>query len=82
MVAVSRAKRACSAIWTTPADDRQADRSLIAGSRFTLGKASGVFVAGDVRYGSIKRVASAVGDGARAVSLVHRWLTTDGAPQP
>ena len=34
----------------------------------------GVFVAGDVRSGSVKRVASAVGEGAMAVSLVHRHL--------
>ncbi|MFC6087872.1 FAD-dependent oxidoreductase [Saccharothrix lopnurensis] len=34
----------------------------------------GVFVAGDVRAESVKRVASAVGDGAMAVSLVHRYL--------
>ncbi|WP_106619684.1 FAD-dependent oxidoreductase [Saccharothrix carnea] len=34
----------------------------------------GVFVAGDVRADSVKRVASAVGDGAMAVSLVHRYL--------
>ncbi|MEU6643459.1 FAD-dependent oxidoreductase [Saccharomonospora sp. NPDC046836] len=34
----------------------------------------GVFVAGDARADSIKRVASAVGDGAMAVSLVHRYL--------
>jgi thioredoxin reductase (NADPH) len=34
----------------------------------------GVFVAGDVRHGSVKRVASAVGDGAMAVSLVHAHL--------
>jgi thioredoxin reductase (NADPH) len=34
----------------------------------------GVFVAGDVRYGSVKRVASAVGEGAMAVQLVHRYL--------
>jgi thioredoxin reductase (NADPH) len=40
----------------------------------------GVFVAGDVRHGSVKRVASAVGDGAMAVSLVHRFLATDEAP--
>jgi thioredoxin reductase (NADPH) len=41
----------------------------------------GVFAAGDVRHGSIKRVASAVGDGAMAVSLVHRFLASDGAPR-
>jgi thioredoxin reductase (NADPH) len=34
----------------------------------------GVFVAGDVRAASIKRVASAVGEGAMAVSLVHTYL--------
>jgi thioredoxin reductase (NADPH) len=34
----------------------------------------GVFAAGDLRHGSIKRVASAVGDGAMAVSLVHAHL--------
>jgi thioredoxin reductase (NADPH) len=34
----------------------------------------GVFVAGDVRAGSVKRVASAVGEGAMAVTLVHRYL--------
>jgi thioredoxin reductase (NADPH) len=34
----------------------------------------GVFVAGDVRSESVKRVASAVGEGAMAVMLVHRYL--------
>jgi thioredoxin reductase (NADPH) len=34
----------------------------------------GVFVAGDVRADSVKRVASAVGEGAMAVVLVHRYL--------
>jgi thioredoxin reductase (NADPH) len=34
----------------------------------------GVFVAGDVRAQSVKRVASAVGEGAMAVMLVHRYL--------
>ena len=35
----------------------------------------GVFVAGDNRRGSIKRVASAVGEGSMAVQLVHRYLS-------
>ena len=35
---------------------------------------AGVFVAGDVRYGSVKRVASAVGEGSMAVMYVHRYL--------
>jgi thioredoxin reductase (NADPH) len=34
----------------------------------------GVFVAGDVRSESVKRVASAVGEGAMAVTLAHRYL--------
>ena len=34
----------------------------------------GSFAAGDVRHGSVKRVASAVGDGAMAVTFVHRYL--------
>jgi thioredoxin reductase (NADPH) len=36
----------------------------------------GVFVAGDVRFESAKRVASAVGEGAMAVMFVHRYLET------
>jgi thioredoxin reductase (NADPH) len=34
----------------------------------------GVFAAGDVRHGSVKRCASAVGEGAMAVAFVHRYL--------
>ena len=34
----------------------------------------GVFAAGDVRHGSVKRVASAVGEGAIAIQLVHQYL--------
>ena len=34
----------------------------------------GVFAVGDVRGGSIKRVASAVGEGSTAVSFVHKVL--------
>jgi thioredoxin reductase (NADPH) len=36
----------------------------------------GVFAAGDVRLASMKRVASAVGEGSSAVSLVHLYLET------
>jgi thioredoxin reductase (NADPH) len=35
----------------------------------------GVFAVGDVRHGSIKRVASAVGEGSVAVRLVHEYLS-------
>jgi len=34
----------------------------------------GVFAAGDVRHGSVKRCASAVGEGAMAVAFAHRYL--------
>jgi thioredoxin reductase (NADPH) len=34
----------------------------------------GVFAAGDVRSNSMKRVASAVGEGAMAVAFVHQYL--------
>jgi thioredoxin reductase (NADPH) len=47
----------------------------------------GVFAAGDVRYGSVKRVAGAVGEGSVTVGSVHRYLAdlsadraTAGAP--
>jgi thioredoxin reductase (NADPH) len=36
----------------------------------------GVFIAGDVRYRSVKRVASGVGEGANAVQFVHQYLST------
>lgn len=36
----------------------------------------GIFAAGDVRYRSIKRVASGVGEGANAVQFVHQYLST------
>jgi thioredoxin reductase (NADPH) len=36
----------------------------------------GIFAAGDVRHGVIRRVASAVGQGAVAVSIIHKYLET------
>ncbi len=36
----------------------------------------GIFAAGDVRHGSVKRVATAVGEGAMAIALVHQYLKT------
>jgi len=36
----------------------------------------GIFLAGDVRYRSVKRVASGVGEGANAVQFVHQYLST------
>ena len=36
----------------------------------------GIFAAGDVRQGAVRRVATAVGEGAMAVSFVHQYLKT------
>jgi thioredoxin reductase (NADPH) len=49
--------------WTLPRDPYHLESSV-----------PGVFAAGDVRADSVKRVASAVGEGAMAISLVHRYL--------
>jgi thioredoxin reductase (NADPH) len=35
---------------------------------------AGVFAVGDVRAGSVKRVAAAVGEGGMAIAFVHRHL--------
>jgi thioredoxin reductase (NADPH) len=43
---------------------------------------SGVFAIGDVRSGSVKRVAAAVGEGAQAVAGVHTLLLAAGGPSP
>jgi thioredoxin reductase (NADPH) len=46
-------------------------------SRFILETSvPGVFAAGDVRHGSMKRVAAAVGEGSMAIAVVHQYLTT------
>jgi len=39
----------------------------------------GIFVAGDVRSGSVKRVASGVGEGSIAIQFVHQYLSKVGA---
>jgi thioredoxin reductase (NADPH) len=40
---------------------------------------SGVFAVGDIRSGSLKRVATASGEGAAVVPLIHEWLATEVA---
>jgi thioredoxin reductase (NADPH) len=42
----------------------------------------GIFAIGDVRAGSIKRVATAVGDGATVVSMLHTCLAENPLPAP
>jgi thioredoxin reductase (NADPH) len=59
--------------------DRQLPEPLTAGAPGPLPletSVAGVFAAGDVRHGSMKRVAAAVGEGSSAVSSVHERLAT------
>ncbi|MEU4522142.1 FAD-dependent oxidoreductase [Amycolatopsis sp. NPDC024027] len=56
------------------AGQRPAGWSLDRDPHYLESSIPGVFVAGDVRSQSVKRVASAVGEGAMAVTLVHRYL--------
>jgi thioredoxin reductase (NADPH) len=70
----------------TGTDAARAMAASTNGHRFGLDRApflletsrAGVFAVGDVRSGSIKRVAAAAGEGAMAVRLVHEHL--EGAP--
>ena len=43
-----------------------------------LARRAGVFANGDVRSGSIKRVAAAVGEGAQVVAALHGYLDSAG----
>jgi thioredoxin reductase (NADPH) len=42
----------------------------------------GIFACGDVRYGPVKRVAAAVGEGSMAIAFVHQYLRETGATEP
>ena len=59
-----------------PPEELQADRWVAAGRTPYMLETSlpGVFAAGDVRSGSVKRCASAVGEGSMAVSFMHAHL--------
>jgi thioredoxin reductase (NADPH) len=52
--------------------------ALLIASGMTVRKPDvpGIFAAGDVRHGVVRRVASAVGQGAVAVSFIHKYLET------
>jgi len=51
-----------------------------AGNDFPLGTSRrGIFAIGDVRAGSVKRVAASVGDGAQVVAAIHAYLAADTA---
>jgi thioredoxin reductase (NADPH) len=42
----------------------------------------GIFAVGDIRSGSVKRVAAAVGEGAQVVATLHAWLARQREAQP
>jgi thioredoxin reductase (NADPH) len=77
--------------WLPPEVDRDAEGFVLTGtdlrddgdwpldrSPFLLETSMpAVFAAGDVRHGSVKRVASAVGEGAVAIQLLHRLFDAD-----
>jgi thioredoxin reductase (NADPH) len=76
--------------WSPPTVERDPDGFVTTGpdlsgdARAALGRPPlalqtslpGVLAVGDVRQGSVKRVASAVGEGSIAIQLVHRLLAT------
>jgi thioredoxin reductase (NADPH) len=49
------------------------------GSHLLATNREGIFAVGDVRCGSVKRVAAAVGEGATVVSAIHAWLACQRA---
>ncbi len=70
-----RRRRATSAGSSSPAPTRETAGWPLKRDPYLLETTvPGVFVAGDVRARSIKRVASAVGEGSMAVSLIHEYL--------
>jgi thioredoxin reductase (NADPH) len=42
----------------------------------------GIFACGDVRYGPVKRVAAAVGEGSMSIAFVHQFLREAGVTEP
>ena len=42
----------------------------------------GIFCAGDVRHGSVKRVASGVGEGSMSIAFIHEYLALNDATSP
>ena len=64
-------------------DDLSPDEWLLERSPLALETSMpGVFAVGDVRHGSVKRVAAAVGEGSVAIQLVHRLVAGDASRAP
>lgn len=51
------------------------DKGFVITNEAFMTSVPGVFAVGDVRAGSVKRVASAVGEGSVAISAVHSFLS-------
>ena len=77
--------------WLPPALERDAKGYIYTGrdlTAWTLDREPfpletslpGVFCAGDVRHGSIKRVASGVGEGSMSIAFIHQYLALIGGP--
>ena len=65
----------------TGADVREAGRWELERDPFLLETSvPGIFACGDVRYGPVKRVAAAVGEGSMAIAFVHQYLKEAVAP--
>ena len=65
--------------WLPPEIERDANGFVVTGADFET-SLQGAFAIGDVRAGSIKRVASAVGEGSVVIQQVHRHLEASHAP--
>ncbi len=67
----------------TGLDARQSGKWTLARDPYLLETSvPGVFAAGDVRHGSIKRVASGVGEGSMAIAFIHQYLALAEHPVP
>ena len=62
-------------MWLTGADVRASGRWTDDRDPYLLETSvPGIFACGDVRFGPVKRVASAVGEGSMAIAFVHQYL--------
>jgi len=71
--------------WLTDSGIQLDDKGFVitgaAGRHFLATNCDGVFAVGDVRCGSVKRVAAAVGEGSTVVSAIHAFLAEQRAVQ-
>jgi thioredoxin reductase (NADPH) len=69
--------------WLSESDVTLDDKGFVAtgaevGGRGLETSRGGIFAIGDVRAGSVKRVASAVGEGAQVIAAIHQFLAQAG----